>query len=231
MSKNSLGKDTYSIVVGVDYSEVSESALSEAVRLARAHELAHIHVVHSVPGMPPLGLATRDVTLAPSSVPNQRILDMSRDVQVFVERVLNELDQGEPTDKTSASIRWTMHLRVSDPTVAIVQLAGDIQADLVVIGTHGRHGIARFLLGSVAAGVVRLAPCPVLVVRPVGAKAALEGPTNEPPCPQCLETRRMTDGTKFWCERHSEHHERAHTYHFTPFKDSHQSGALLHPLD
>lgn len=230
MSKSSLAKDRYSIVVGVDYSEVSESALAEAVRLARTHERAHIHVVHSVPGMPPLGLATRDVTLAsPSSFPNQRILDMSRDVQVFVERVLNWL--GPETSAERASIRWTTHLRVSDPTVAIVQLAGDIEADLVVIGTHGRRGIARFLLGSVAAGVVRLAPCPVLVVRPVGAAAAAEGPAIEPPCPQCLETRRKTDGSKFWCERHSEHHERAHTYHFTPFQDAHQSGTLLHPLD
>jgi nucleotide-binding universal stress UspA family protein len=229
MSKNSLAKDVYSIVVGVDYSEVSESALAEAVRLARTHELAHIHVVHSVPAMPPLSLTTRAAMPAPSSVPDQRTLDWSRDVQVFVERVLNELEQGAPADKDSASIRWTTHLRVSDPTVAIVQLAGDIQADLVVIGTHGRRGIARFLLGSVAAGVVRLAPCPVLVVRPVGAKAAGEAPTIDPPCPQCLETRRMTDGSKFWCERHSEHHERAHTYHFTPFKDSHQSGTLLHP--
>jgi nucleotide-binding universal stress UspA family protein len=47
----------------------------------------------------------------------------------------------------------------------IVTLAVDERADLIVIGTHGRGGIDRALLGSVADRVVRLAPCPVLTVR------------------------------------------------------------------
>jgi nucleotide-binding universal stress UspA family protein len=235
MSENSPIKAVYSILVGVDYSEVSESALAEAVTLARIHELAHIHVVHCAPGMPPLGLVTRDLTLAsPAPAPTQinlPTLDMSRDVQVFVERVLNKFNLQKILDGVRSTLRWTTHLRVADPIVAIVQLAADIQADLVVVGTHGRRGLARFLLGSVAEGVVRRAPCPVLVVRPVGAQAATDVPAIEPPCPQCLETRRMTEGAQFWCDRHREHHERAHTYHFTPFRDSHQSGTLLHPLD
>ncbi|HEX4475373.1 MAG TPA: universal stress protein, partial [Polyangiaceae bacterium] len=139
---------------------------------------------------------------------------------------------GDPTaGQAQAAISWTTHLRMTDATRAIVQLAVDIEADLVVVGTHSRSGLARFLLGSVAEGVVRLAPCPVLVVRAHGAEAATEGPRIEPPCPQCLETRRATEGKELWCERHREHHERAHTYHFTPFRGSHQSGLLLHPLE
>lgn len=235
MSEDSPRKDVYSILVGVDYSEVSESALAQAVTLARTHELAHIHVLHSVLGIPPIGLTTRDLTLASPPPPPAHInlltSDMSRDMQVFVERVLNKLDLQEKPDGVRSTICWTTHLRESYPTVAIVQLAADIPADIVVVGTHGRRGLARFLLGSVAEGVVRLAPCPVLVVRPVGAQPATDSPAIEPPCPQCLETRRMTEGTQFWCDRHREHHERAHTYHFTPFRDAHQSGMLLHPLD
>ncbi|MGH7400110.1 MAG: universal stress protein, partial [Candidatus Rokuibacteriota bacterium] len=47
----------------------------------------------------------------------------------------------------------------------VVALATDERADLIVIGTHGRGGVDRALLGSVADRVVRLAPCPVLTVR------------------------------------------------------------------
>lgn len=54
----------------------------------------------------------------------------------------------------------------------IVALALDERADLIVIGTHGRGGMSRILLGSVADRVVRLAPCPVLTVREPGAQLA-----------------------------------------------------------
>ena len=56
-------------------------------------------------------------------------------------------------------------LRTGVPHEEIVALAQDERADLIVIGTHGRGGINRALLGSVADRVVRLAPCPVLTVR------------------------------------------------------------------
>jgi nucleotide-binding universal stress UspA family protein len=67
-------------------------------------------------------------------------------------------------------------VRFGDAGDAIAQLASDIEADLVVVGTHGHRGLERLLLGSVAENVVRLAPCPVLVVRPVGAIAAANNP-------------------------------------------------------
>ena len=56
-------------------------------------------------------------------------------------------------------------LRTGDPRDMILQTAKEIHADLIVIGTHGRRGISRFLLGSVAEAIVRSAPCPVLTVR------------------------------------------------------------------
>jgi nucleotide-binding universal stress UspA family protein len=56
-------------------------------------------------------------------------------------------------------------LRTGVPHEEIVALATDELADLVVIGTHGRGGMNRALLGSVADRVVRLAPCPVLTIR------------------------------------------------------------------
>jgi nucleotide-binding universal stress UspA family protein len=52
-----------------------------------------------------------------------------------------------------------------DPASAIVEAAEDHAADLVIMGTHGRRGVSRFFLGSVAAQVLRQAPCPVITVR------------------------------------------------------------------
>ena len=56
-------------------------------------------------------------------------------------------------------------ISVGDPATEIVKAARDWPADVIVIGSHGRGGVQRILLGSVAEGVTRHAPCPVLVVR------------------------------------------------------------------
>jgi hypothetical protein len=144
-------------------------------------------------------------------------------MQSYVEGILSELQNPDAADP---AIIWTMHFRHTPPAAALAQLAADIRADLVVVGTHGRAGLKRFLLGSVAEGVVRLAPCPVLVVRPIGAETGVDGPAIEPPCPECIKTRTETGGAQFWCTRHSQRHPPAHTYHFAPFRDSHQSGLL-----
>ena len=56
-------------------------------------------------------------------------------------------------------------VQIGSPQTEIVNAAKDWPADLIVIGSHGRGGIKRALLGSVAEGVMRRAPCPVLVVR------------------------------------------------------------------
>jgi universal stress protein A len=56
-------------------------------------------------------------------------------------------------------------LMVGDPATAIVDAAENEHADLIVMGTHGRTGLTRLLMGSVAEAVVRRAPCPVLTVK------------------------------------------------------------------
>ena len=56
-------------------------------------------------------------------------------------------------------------VQIGTPLTEIVSAAKDWPADLIVIGSHGRGGLTRALLGSVAEGVMRHAPCPVLVVR------------------------------------------------------------------
>jgi len=59
----------------------------------------------------------------------------------------------------------TSQLSAGQPAAAIVKAAADRAVDLIVLGTHGRQGVAHLVLGSVAEHVVRTAPCPVLTVR------------------------------------------------------------------
>jgi len=61
-----------------------------------------------------------------------------------------------------------------DPSVVIVETAQETEADLIVMGTHGRAGLTRLVMGSVAEDVLRHAPCPVLTIRDtIAAKIAL----------------------------------------------------------
>ena len=62
-------------------------------------------------------------------------------------------------------IRMAKLARHAEPASAILQTASEWAADLIVIGSHGRDGLTRALLGSVAEGVMRQAQCPVLVVK------------------------------------------------------------------
>ncbi|HYP76608.1 MAG TPA: universal stress protein [Polyangiaceae bacterium] len=198
----SNSEKAYLIVVGIDYSSASDLALEQAFELASARSRADVHVVSVINlygaqtildgSSEPVGVA--DVSLADATASLQRHVDQRR------AEFRGSLD--------SVSVR--VHLRLDAPAQEIAQIAADLEADLVVVGTHGRRGIARFLLGSVAESVVRLAPCPVLVVRPKALPEEL--PRIEPPCPQCLEARRASAGAEYWCEQHRERHGQRHTY-------------------
>jgi len=63
-------------------------------------------------------------------------------------------------------VPWEQHTVEGRAATMLVRQAEESQADLIVIGTHGRSGLAHLLLGSVAEEVVGTAPCPVLTIRP-----------------------------------------------------------------
>jgi len=188
------------VLVGIDFSETSLGALRAADNIARFAPNAELHLVH-VLGSPAVSLGSRDL-IATSQLGFIGDLDRARE----------ELDKLVGPALGGVS-RVTGHVRVGAAAKAIVQLATDISADLVVVGTHGRTGFDRLLFGSVAEKVVRTAPCPVLTVRP---KSVPIWEQIEPPCPDCVEVQRTSAGASLWCEHHSQHHPRAHTYHETP---------------
>jgi hypothetical protein len=101
--------------------------------------------------------------------------------------------------------RMSTHVAAGSTWKQILQIAVDVQADLIVIGTHGRGGIKRLILGSVAETVVRRASCTVLVVRKKGYHAFVP-PEIEPACAECLAVQQRTSGAQLWCERHAQDH-------------------------
>lgn len=192
------------IVIGYDYSPTSDLALRRGFELAAEQENAEVHVVTVI--------LMGDVTGAGiAGVPIYPTVSIEDAHNALKERVFGRADEWRKASGKSFE-RLMTHIRSDVPAAEISQLATDLEAQLIVVGTHGRRGIQRFLLGSVAEGVVRMAPCEVLVVRPRDVQP--EVPQIAPPCPKCLEERARTNGAEFWCEQHRERHGQRHTYHY-----------------
>jgi len=190
----------YIIVVGIDYSESSAAVLAEAFDLsARKKPAGEPHVLHVAP---PYGSVADGSAAA-------KLEEAAKELETYVQAQIKKYTAGYPNNGEFE--RVCMHQHSGEAADEIVKLAVDLEADLVMVGTHTRRGVERLLLGSVAERVVRTAPCPVLVVRP---KAAANIPQIEPACSQCVATRKSTAGKELWCAQHSEHHGRRHTYHY-----------------
>jgi nucleotide-binding universal stress UspA family protein len=135
---------TKKILVPIDFSEPSDAALLYARNLAKAFG-AQLHVLHVMENQ--FLRATFNSTAAVE-------LGMAN-------RVAERLS---PEDRTM--LRAVSAVRMSDdPYDEILRYAENEDIDLIVMGTHGRSGVARLLMGSVAEKVVRTARCPVLTVR------------------------------------------------------------------
>ena len=148
-----------SLCVAVDLSEPSREALDQAADLARAVG-ADLTVAHVVAPPPPVAT---DLLVAPGGVAAEAAREEEAALEAW--RAVAEARAGRP-------VRG--RLLTGDPARELVRLASEGGCDLVVMGTHGRTGLRRALLGSVAAAVVREAPCPVLVVHDGAARIARE---------------------------------------------------------
>lgn len=136
------------ILVPTDFSEFAEYALDYAVKLAGKLN-ARILLLHAI-GVPTLGIPELGLALT------------STMMESLVQENSAALDR-LATSKLPAQIETL--LRSGDARDVIALAAKEFDADLIVMGTHGRRGFRRALLGSVAEGVVRTAPCPVLTIR------------------------------------------------------------------
>jgi nucleotide-binding universal stress UspA family protein len=139
------------ILVPLDLGESSQRTLDYARTLARPFH-ASLHLMHVVPNP--------YVTMASEAYmpPPQDFLD------ALETEARNRL-KGLLTADDAAEFKAETIVVVGDPLCAIVDHATARKIDLIVMGTHGRTGVAHLMLGSVAERVVRTAPCPVLTIR------------------------------------------------------------------
>ena len=139
------------ILCPIDFSECSRHALHHAIAVARWYE-ASVTVLHVAVNMPNM-----DVPGVPISDPNRELL-LAR-MQAFA-------GANPPDVRVSLVVRCA-----SDVRAEILAQAQALTADLIVIGSHGRTGFERLLLGSVTEKVVRKSPCPIMIVPPHAPEA------------------------------------------------------------
>ena len=134
------------ILLPVDFSESSQLCLSTAVALARSND-AELFLLH-VEEPQPVITAGGGVAAYPIPLPATEELEAQ----------LKAIDPGE-------NVRCSRHMVLGTASSEIVKFADESDIDMIVMGTHGRTGLSRLLMGSVAEAVVRKAPCPVLTLK------------------------------------------------------------------
>jgi serine/threonine protein kinase len=136
---------TKKILFATDFSKLSDAALDQATALARDSK-ATLLIVHVEE--PPAAYGGGDLYYG---VPDPD--------QGTLRKMLNDV---HPTDP---EVAVEHHLLIGDPATEIAALASQQGVDLIIIGTHGRTGLSRLLVGSTAEAIVRKAPCAVLTVK------------------------------------------------------------------
>ena len=141
------------ILIGTDFSEPSAAALRTAMELARrlGAELFIVHVEEPLPAY----------AFSEGGLPD--LPRLQQEVRGWAERELEQL----ATQARDAGVPVRTAVLFGTPANTIVETARSEGIDLVVVGTHGRTGLAHVLIGSVAERIVRQAPCPVLTVKNV----------------------------------------------------------------
>ena len=135
------------VIVPVDFSALSVSAIDTALQLVA--DPAHITVVHVLQELSPL---------EPGEIEMWNTIDLAARIRHGKTALRNRLN-----DPRYEHVR--LEILVGDPGLEIAEFADREHADLIVLPSHGRRGISRMLIGSVAERTVRLAHCPVLVLR------------------------------------------------------------------
>ncbi len=135
------------IVIATDGSKTSNLAVIEGLRVGKACN-SSIFVVSVID--------TRALSSVSPEIQVQRSIDQ---MQAEAERILSDVKA------LGGGQNIETFILNGDPVNEITKFSSSRAADLIVVGTQGKHGLEKFFLGSVAEGIVRYAPCPVLIVR------------------------------------------------------------------
>jgi nucleotide-binding universal stress UspA family protein len=184
---------TAPIVVALTFDTPSIYALRRAAEIFRRSPASELDILHIIEGV------------AESSSEGKAAIDrVPGEVLDFVSTRL-----GDPSALAHRNVG--IHVRCGDAAVEIVRFAEDVGAQLLVVGSHGRQGVAKKLLGSTSERVLELSRAPVILA---SGDPATEPPAIEPPCGECRVARARSKGKTWWCSRHSAHHARAHSYSY-----------------
>ena len=141
--------DYKSILLAVDLSHDDEQVINKAQRIADQYgsRISIIHVLDNIP-MPDTAYGT-EIPLYEGL--NDELLNVKK-------TRLSQIGEGLGLDSTRVRMVWGL------PHQEIIRMAEEESTDLIIVGSHGRHGIA-LLLGSTASGVLHHSPCDVLAIR------------------------------------------------------------------
>ncbi len=140
---------SYRIVVGMDLEVEGDVALTEALVLASSVPNSEIHPVYAIAGDSAVQMKAMDA--------------MARHLTEAMEALRKRVE--DVASGMGALQRTRLHVRFGNAAEVIHQVAVDCDADLIVVGTHGRNAAERLLLGSVSSALLKIARLPVLVAR------------------------------------------------------------------
>ena len=149
-----MAKHFSKILHATDYSKASVLALDEAVALAKQNG-AELLVLHVIDPVPPY-VAGEDIGGAELYMKLEEA--SKREAEASMQKLMEKVRKLRVNAAKSLLLRGTAHEQ-------IVRTAKNRRANLIVIGTHGRTGLSKLLMGSVASRIVSMAHCPVLTVR------------------------------------------------------------------
>lgn len=147
----------YQAVAAIDFSELGDRAVAQALELCEGHDKAQLHVVV-------VGSQEEESVRLPGE--GNRVLPQEEASEVARSHVADLVMKYVKEHGELQMERIAVYVATGHPAERIVALASGVDAEVVVVGTHGRTGFKRWVLGSVAEEVVRRAPCGVFVIRP-----------------------------------------------------------------
>lgn len=164
-----MTQQVHRIVVAFDFSELSQRAIHQALDLAN-NDHTEVHVLS-------VGAVQGDLLKLPEREPMTQA-DASETVRAAVATVVD----GYTASRGNLALdKIAVYASEGHPSEQIVALAEELDADLIVMGTHSRMGLSRVMLGSVAEAVTRRAPCGVFVIRPRDFLKGQPLPDIDPP--------------------------------------------------
>lgn len=195
---------SFSILVGLGFVDADVPAFEQSVRIAQRVPRSELHLVHVASS----GAGSRDL----------------------INRLRLTVNEKAGAMKGLRGVTVGIHLRWGKVVHEIVQLAAQVYADLIVLGSSGGWHLEHWIVGSKAERLGVAVSCPVLVASPRPSKPR---PAIGPPCPDCVRSRAASGGSLWWCEHHSQQAGRAHEFSFQrelPFA-AHESEVIPTGID